>query len=314
MFRYLVMRLLALVPLLFLVSLLTFALLQFNGNDAAVARLGQDATQEQIDAQRAEWGLDRPFVVQYADWVGNALHGDLGTSFLNGASVTTVLMQRLPVTLSLALGGLLLAVAVGVPLGVLGALHAGRLGDRIATIAATIGQAVPAFWVAILLSTVFAVELGWLPATGFVGPTESIGGWLKSIALPCIALGLAAGAAFARQTRGAMIGVLQQEYIRTALATGLSRRQVVTSHGLRNASIPIVTLLGFQAAALLGGSIVVERVFALPGLGSLVVSSVVQNDMPMVMGVVMVTAVVVVIVNLAVDLSYGVLNPRVRVA
>ncbi len=215
---------------------------------------------------RTELGLDRPLLVRYGDWLGGAVTGDLGESiYTEGAKVTTALRSRLPVTLSLTLGGLLVSVAIGVPTGIYTALRAGRRGDRVLSGMASFGQAAPNFWIAAILALFFAVQRSWFPAVFFVGPTESIGRWLHSITLPSIALGLAGGAALARQTRSAMIGVLQLDYIRTALATGESRASVVYQHALKNAAVPLVTVLGFQLTALLGGSFAVERVFALPG-------------------------------------------------
>lgn len=312
MIRLVASRLLTVIPLVFLVATATFFLSQLSTIDPAEIRAGADASQEQVDAIRADMGLDRSVLEQYWDWLSDAATGDLGNSVYTNASVTSSLRQAMPVTLSLTFGALVVAGILGVVAGVVCALRAGKWTDRLVSLVATIGQAMPGFWLAQLLIFLVALKLKWLPATGFVGPTTSIGSWLRSIILPSISLGMIAAASISRQTRSSMIGVLQQEYIRTALAKGLSKRRVVFKHALKNAAIPIVTVMSFQVASLLGGSIVVERLFALRGIGAIAIDAVIRRDPDVIQGVVVVSVIVVVVVNLVLDVVYAWLNPKVR--
>ena len=312
MLRLLITRLLAAIPLMFLVGTLVFFLIQLNPVDPTAALLGDDVTLETIAEKRAELGLDRPLLTQYADWITSAATGDLGTNWFTGEEVTTELARRARVTFSVVFGSLLVAITIGVSLGVSAALKAGRWQDRLITVVSSLGIAVPNFWVAIVLAAIFAVRLRWFPALWNINRTSTITGWIWTIVLPCIALGTASSAAIARQTRSAMIGVLQQDYIRTALAKGLPVRRVVLRHALRNAAIPVVTLIGFQLSALIGGAIFVEFIFNIPGLGTLGVDSVQRKNVPVTLGFVMVTTLVVVVANILLDLSYAWLNPKVR--
>lgn len=312
--RLVLVRVVAVVPMLLLVSLATFLLLNLSRTDPAELIVGANATQAQVDAKRAELGLDEPVMQRYGEWLGDAVHGDLGTSYYGGAEVTDAMVARLPVTLSLLVGGLLVAALIGVPLGIVAARNAGGPTDRVVTTLASFGMAVPSFFLAMMLVAAFAVGRDWFPAVGYVGPTDSVVDWLRSIALPCVSLGLAASASFARQSRSAVISVLQLEYVRTARAKGLGERTVLLRHALRNASIPLVTLGAFQASAVLGQSVIVERVFALPGLGTWGAEAAVRKDIPVVLAFVMIAAITVVLVNLLADISYGLLSPKLRVA
>lgn len=312
MLKLLISRLLAAIPLMFGVATLVFFLTQLNPVDPAAVALGDDASPEAIAARRAEFGTDRPVIVQYWDWLTSAATGDLGRSWFNGESVNRLIADRAPVTLSLVLGSLLIATVVGVTFGIVAALYAGRLPDRIVTVVSSLGIAVPNFWIGIILAYYFAVQLEWFPAIWSMRRTESISGWIYSIILPCIALATSSSAAIARQSRSAMIGVLQRDYIRTAMAKGLPVRKVVSGHAMRNAAIPVVTLLGFQVSALIGGTIFIELVFNIPGLGSMGVDAVLRNNTPIVLAFVMVTTLVVVVVNIVLDMSYAWLNPKVR--
>ncbi|HWL41581.1 MAG TPA: ABC transporter permease [Ilumatobacter sp.] len=314
MTRLVIGRLLAAVPVVLLVATLVFFLAQLGTTDPAGVMLGVDATPAALAAKRAELGIDRPVVVQYADWLGDAVRGDLGTNWFNGESVTRELASRLPVTLAMAFGGLLVATVAGAGLGVFAALRAGRWQDRVITVVASLGIALPSFWVALLLAYYVGVRWRWLPAVWPSGGPGSVTGWIEALVLPCLALGCAAAAAIARQTRSSVIGVLQRDYVRAALARGFTVRRVVTHHVLRNAAIPVVTLIGFQASALIGGSLFVEFIFNVPGLGSYGVDAILRGNVPAVLGFVMVTALAVVLVNIALDLSYAVLNPKVRPA
>lgn len=312
MLRLLVARLLGAIPLMFMVGTLVFFMMQLNPVDPTAFLLGDDTTTETVERARESLGLNRPVLTQYVDWISNAATGDLGVSWFNGEEVTTLLKKRTLVTFSVALGAMAIAVVLGLTLGILAAIKAGRWQDRLVTVVSSLGIAVPNFWVAIILAAIFAVKLRWFPSIWTAGRTESLWGWVYTIILPCIALGTASSAAIARQARSAMIGVLQQDYIRTALAKGLPVRRVIFRHAMRNAAIPVVTLIGFQLSALIGGSIFVEFIFNIPGLGTLGVQAVQRNNMPVVLGFVMIATLVVVIANILLDMSYAWLNPKVR--
>ena len=313
MIRLLVSRTLAAVPLMFAVATLVFFLVQANPADPAGSILGLDATEQAVDAKRAELGLDQPLLSQYGDWLADAVRGDLGTNWFSGEEVTTELSDRIPVTLGMAFGGLLIAVVIGCSLGIVAALNAGRWQDRLITVIASLGIAMPSFWIALILAYYFAVELQWFPAVWPPGGPDGVLEWVEALVLPSVALGIAASAAIARQARSAMIGVLQRDYVRTALAKGLPVRRVIGRHAVRNAAIPVVTLIGFQVAALLGGSLFVELIFNIPGLGSYGVDAIFRGNVPALLGFVMVIALIVVLVNIVLDLSYAWLNPKVRV-
>lgn len=312
MLRLLTGRLLAAIPLMFIVATLVFFLSQANSADPAGSILGLDASEEAVAAKRAQLGVDRSLLTQYGDWLGDAVRGDLGANWFTGEEITTELKDRVPVTIALAFGGLLIAVVVGCSFGVVAALKAGRWPDRIITVVSSLGIAMPNFWIALVLAYFFAVQLGWFPAVWPPGGPDGLLGWIEALVLPSVALGVASSAAIARQTRSAMIGVLQRDYIRTALAKGLPVRRVVSRHAIRNASIPVVTLIGFQVSALLGGSLFVELIFNIPGLGTYGVDAIFRGNVPALLGFVMVIALVVALVNIALDVSYAWLNPKVR--
>jgi peptide/nickel transport system permease protein len=312
MLRLVIQRLLALIPLLFIVSVLTFSFTSLLPADPADLIVGEQGTPEQYAAVRERLGLNQPIVTRYLRWVDRAAHGDLGTSFFNSVKVTDALMQRLPTTVSLTAVSALIAIIVGFAAGIAAALRPRSLVDRFATLGATFGQAVPNFWFGLLLAAIFAVGLRWFPATGFTPITQSPWDWLRSVTLPALALGLASSAAIARQVRSSMVGVLQQDYIRAARAQGLSRRRVIFKHALKNALVPVVAVLSFQITVLLGGALIVEQVFAINGLGTLAITAVRRQDIPMIQGLVLVMVGLVVIVQLATDLIYGYLNPKAR--
>ena len=312
MLRLVFRRLLALAPLLFIVSVLTFSFTSLLPSDPVDLIIGDTGTQEQHEMVRERLGLNQPIVVRYVQWLGRAGRGDLGTSFFNSVSVTGAVMQRLPVTLSLTAVSALIAIIVGIAAGVAAALRPRSWIDRLATVGATIGQAIPNFWFGLLLVAIFAVNLRWFPATGFTPISVSPWDWLRSVTLPAVALGLSSSAAIARQVRSAMVGVLQQDYIRAARAQGLSSRRVILKHALTNAMVPVVAVLSFQITVLLGGALIVEQVFAINGLGTLAITAVRQQDIPMIQGLVLVMVGLVVIVQLATDVIYGFLNPKAR--
>jgi peptide/nickel transport system permease protein len=305
-------RLLTVPAIVLVVTFTTFTLLSLNRTDPAEQLLGPMATEAEVATKRHELGLDRPMPERYVEWLGHAVTGDLGRSLYTHDPVTTTLRERMGVTVSLTFGGLLLALVIGVPVGVGAAMRRGRSADRLSMAAVSVGQAIPSFWLATLLVLVLAVHWEIFDAVLYVNPGESVIGWLRSITLPSIALGLVAGAAIARHTRSSMVGALQQDYVRTAFAKGASRRQVVVNHALKNAAAPLVTVVGFQFALLLGGSFVIERVFALPGLGSMAVEAITRNDPAPLLGFTLFVVVVVVVVNLLMDAAHAWLDPRVR--
>jgi peptide/nickel transport system permease protein len=309
---FLLRRVFSGIVLVFVVSALMFALMSATGSDPARNIVGQTATKQQVAAKSAELGLDRPLITRYGDWLSHAVRGDLGDSWFGGDPVRTSLKDKLPVTLSIVIAGLLLSAIVSVVLGVAAAVRRGWL-DRVVQVLAVVGFAVPNFLVALLLALFVAVKWGLLPATGYTKFSESPGDWLKSITLPALALAVGATAATAQQVRGSMIDVLRMDYIRTLRSRGLSERSLLYKHALRNAAPPALTVLSLQFIGLIGGALVVEKVFGLNGIGSQVTLAAGQGDLPVVMGVVLVMVLIVVIVNLVMDVLYGWLNPKVRV-
>lgn len=311
MLRVVAHRVLVSVPLLLVVSALSFVLISFTPGDAARQILGTEAPPEAYPKLRRELGLDLPLYEQYWRWLKNAATGDLGTSLFSPESVSTLISDRLAVTLSLIIGSVVVSVILGVALGVFSALRGGAAG-RAADAFALIGFAIPEFWLGVQLIVLFAVQLRWFPATGYVPLTESPVDWLRSLVLPITALSLGAVAAIGKQTREAMLDALASEHIRMAWANGVPARSIIFKHALRNASLPVVTVVGLLAVGLLGGTIVVENVFALPGVGSLAVTAATQHDLPLIQGIAACFTILVVVVNLLVDLAYSWLNPRVQ--
>ncbi|WP_308116913.1 ABC transporter permease [Pseudonocardia sp. WMMC193] len=314
MLRYTVRRVLMIVPLLFLVSLGVFALVLMIPGDPAITIAGENATEAQIEATRERLGLNDPLLVQYAGWAGNALTGDLGSSLFSNESVVGAIAGRFPVTLSVTFAAMVIALLIAVPAGIVAALRRGRWQDRAATLFASVGISLPNFWVGILLIMAFALAFPIFPAVGYTPLSEGVGPWVVGLVLPGITLGTTLAAEITRQLRGSLSDTLQKDFIRTARANGLRPGAVIGRHGLKNAAVPVVTVLGFQIGFLLGGSVIVERVFGLPGLGDLAIRAVLQRDIPMIQGIVVVAALIVMLVNLVVDLSYGWLNPKVRQA
>jgi peptide/nickel transport system permease protein len=309
--RVVARRLLLAVPLLFIVSILSFVLVSLTPGDAAQQILGVEATPEQYAALRHAMGLDRPLYTQYWHWLQNALHGDFGVSLITSQPVTQAIDQRLPVTASLIVGALLLTTILGVSIGAFSAVRGGIAG-RFVDAFALAGFALPSFWLGAALIALFAVRLHWFPATGYVPFAESPDKWFLALVLPVIALALHSVAAIAKQTRESMLDALSSEYVRMARASGVSRSSIVMRHAFKNASIRVATILGLLTVGLLGGTVFVESVFALPGLGSLAVSSSLGHDLPMIQGVVVYFTVIVVVVNLLIDLAYTWLDPRLR--
>lgn len=313
MYRTILVRSLLAVPLVVLVSIMAFALVHLMPGSASETILGDGATPETVAELDAQLGLDRPIVEQYVDWAGHAVHGDFGRSLISEREVSTTLARGVPVTLWIAVAGLLFAVVVGVVAGIGAALARGGWLDKVVSLTAATGLAIPSFWLAVLLAYWVGVRLEWLPAVGYTAPSESMTGWVKSLILPGISLGLGSAAVISRQMRSALLDVLDRPYIRTARSKGLSPSRVIVVHGLKNALTPVVTVIGFQASVMLGGAFVVEQVFGMPGIGGFSVKAVLDQDIPIIQGVVMVTALVVILVNVVVDVSYAVFDPRVRV-
>ena len=314
MLQLIARRLLIMVPVVFMVSVLVFGLLLLVPGDPAVTLSGENPSPEQIQATRDRLGLDDPIITQYGRWAGDAVTGDLGTSLFSSLKVTTSIGQRLPATLSLAAGGILVALVVGLPAGIAAAIYRGRWPDRMLGLGAASGLAMPNYFLGMLLVLFFAKWNRWFPATNFIPLTDNPVLWLKHLVLPCITLGLVSAAVITRQLRSSLIGVLSQDYVRTARAKGLRQRSVILKHSLKNAAVPVVTVLGSQVAFLLGGSVIVERVFRIPGVGDLVVTAVLKRDLPVIQGVVVMTTLIVLAANLLVDVAYGWLNPKVRVS
>ena len=312
MLAYIARRVLATIPVMGVVALFVFSLLYIAPGDPAAVIAGDQASPADVERIRQNLGLDRPFLVRFGEWVWQILHGDLGTSIFTNLPVTTMIAQRFEPTLSLMAITLCFAVAVAVPIGVLAAWKAGTWIDRVIMAFAVFGFSVPVFVIAYLLAFLFALELEWLPVQGYTPLSEGIWPWLEHLILPAIALGCVYIALIARITRAAMLEVLQQDYIRTARAKGVGQRGILFVHALKNASVPIVTVIGIGIALLIGGAVVTESVFAIPGLGRLTVDAILRRDYPLIQGVVLLFSFIYVLVNLAIDLLYTLLDPRIR--
>ena len=293
-------------------TLLVFALEQITPGGAAEAAAGPTATPQQIAALRHQMGLDQPIPVQYASWLWNLAHGDFGLSVINRQDVGLSIRQRLPVTIELTLAALLVALVIGIPLGILSAARRQSRLDGAVRAGSGLGLAVPEFVLAMFAVDIFALQLGWLPPTGFTPLSESVGGNLQGLILPALTLGSGAAAIVTRQTRSAMVEVMDSPFMRTAWALGLSRSQIYFRFALKNALISVITVVGLIAGALLGVAVLIERVFVIPGMGSMLVDGVTQKDFPVMQGVTAVFIAIVILINLAVDMSYVVLDPRIR--
>ena len=310
--RYVVRRVGALAVALFFVSLLVFVVVRVLPGDPALIILGLEANEDSVARVRQALGLDRPVPVQYVRWVAHALRGDLGRSIQYDLPVGSLILSRLNVTLPLTLLAAFFMIAAAIPLGVFAATRHRRWGDYLTMTLSQLGVAVPGFWAGLLLILLFSVRLGWVQAGGFDGWGEGIWRGLRSLLLPAVALGLFQFAVLARTTRSAVLEVLREEYVKTARAKGVAERVVLFRHALRNALIPIVTVAGIQLGQLLAGSIILESVFYLPGLGRLTLAAISARDLPVVQGVVLFVASMIVTVNAAVDILYGILDPRIR--
>jgi peptide/nickel transport system permease protein len=312
MFAYVVRRVLATIPVMAVVALFVFSLLYIAPGDPAAVIAGDQATPADVERIRASLGLDRPYLVRFGAWVWDILRGDLGVSIFTNLPVSTMIRQRIEPTLSLMVVTLLLAISIAVPMGVVAAWKAGTLIDRAVMIFAVLGFSVPVFVVGYLLAYIFALELDWLPVQGYTSFSEGFWPWMENLILPAIALGGVYIALIARITRATMLEVLQQDYIRTARAKGAGQGSILFLHALKNAAVPIVTVIGIGIALLIGGAVVTESVFAIPGLGRLTVDAILRRDYPVIQGVILLFSFVYVLVNLAVDLLYTLFDPRIR--
>src|SRR5262245_50437101 len=299
---------------LVVISLIVFAGFRAIPGDPARVLAGTDADDAGLAAIREKYGLTDPLAVQYVRWAGLALRGDLGESIRTRQSVAWTVATKLPITIELACLSVLIAVVIAIPAGVFAAVRRNTLWDLTASAASLCGVSIPNFWLGIMLILLLSVRLGWLPASGFVPWWEDPIANLSRMVMPAVVLGTALAAVLMRQTRNAMIEVLSADYIRTARAKGLAQRGVVFRHAIRNALIPVVTILGLQTGALMGGAVVTEQIFVVPGFGRLIVEAVFTRDYPLVQGVVLITASSYVLINLLVDVSYSFLNPRIRIA
>ena len=310
--RYVVRRVAAFVATLFFVSLLVFVVIRVLPGDPALVIMGTEGSPEVAAKLRQSLGLDRPIPVQYAEWLARALMGDLGTSIQYDVPVGRLIASRLPVTLPLTAMAAVFMVVAAIPLGLYAATHHRRAGDYAAMVVSQLGIAVPSFWLGLLLILSFSVHLGWMRSGGFDGWAEGVGAGLRSLLLPAFALGFFQAAVLVRATRSSVLDVLREDYVRTARAKGVRERLIIAKHTLRNAMIPILTVAGIQLGQLMAGSIILESVFALPGLGRLALGAITARDLPVVQGVALFVASSIVLINFAVDMLYAVLDPRIR--
>jgi peptide/nickel transport system permease protein len=304
----------AAIIVLFLGSALVFFGIRALPGDPATVLAGQEASQEAIEAIRHDYGLDRPLPVQYVDYLGRTLQGDLGRSTQDKLPVADIIIERLPITIELSLLAIAVAIAIGVLTGIVAAVRRGRFADYMATGFGLVGLSVPHFWLGLLAILLFSVTLRWLPASGYVPFTQDPVGNLERMLLPALVLGTGFAAVLMRQTRSAMLGALSADYVRTARSKGLAERRVVGLHALRNSLTTVVTVLGLQVGVLISGAVVTEQIFVIPGFGKLTVDAVATRNYPVIQAVVLVTVVAYVLVNLCVDILYAVLNPRVRLS
>jgi peptide/nickel transport system permease protein len=312
MFAYIVRRILATIPVMAVVALFVFSLLHLSPGDPAVIIAGDTATLEDIARIREKLGLDQPLYIQFGTWVWDLLHGDLGISIFTNLPVSKLVAQRVEPTIALTISTLIISVLAAIPMGVLAAWKAGSWIDRMVMIFAVIGFSVPVFVLAYLLIYVFAISTDLLPVQGFVSIRDGFLPFLSHITMPSLALAIVYIALIARMTRASMLDVLAQDYIRTAHAKGLANDKVLVGHALKNAAIPIVTIIGIGVALLISGVVVTETVFAIPGLGRLTVDAILRRDYPIIQGIILIFSAAYVLINLIVDLSYTFLDPRIR--
>ena len=309
---YILGRALTLLPVMLVVAVVVFLIARFTPGDPIRVLLGEDARPEQVQALRQLHGLDAPLPVQFGLWISRALRGDLGRSLYNRLPVTRMIWQHVGPTVMLSLLALAVALAIGIPIGIASAVYRNSWLDQASLTLVMLGAAVPSFWLGLTLIVVFAVNLGWLPSSGFRPPDEGLWRSLRYLMLPALALGVPNSALIIRFVRGSLLDVIATDYVRTARAKGLAERAVIFRHALRNALVPILTVVGLTFAALMGGAVVTETVFSIPGIGQLVVQSVLRRDYPVIQGVTLIVAASYVLINLLVDVLYLVVDPRVK--
>lgn len=312
MTRYIVRRLLLLIPVLIIVGIIVFSLMHLTPGDPVSVMLGREATVEQEEALRSQLGLDEPIHIQFIEWVSGVIRLDFGDSLFLGMPVTEALLERAQPTGLLTIYSMIIAILIALPAGIIAAVRPNSLVDRLLMVMSISGTAVPGFFFGILLILLFAVRLGWLPSGGYADLGDGLGDHLRYMILPSFTLGFSAAGLMARLVRSTMLDVLNQEYVRTAYAKGLRERQVVIRHALRNTMIPALTVIGILLANMLGGAVVIETVFNIPGMGRLVVQSVTRRDFPVVQAAVLVVATIEVVVMLLIDIAYVFIDPRIR--
>ena len=300
------------VIILVLISIFTFLLVSFIPGDPVYAMLGEEVSQEEYDRVFHELKLDQPVIVRYFSWLGDALHGDFGQSTQFHGPTVDVLAERIPITMFFSLSAFVISIPLGILFGVISAVYRGKPADTIVTLLANITACLPQFWIALLVMYIFAMRLGWLPSYGFTWFSEDLALGIRQTIMPLFCLALGGIATTTRQTRSSMLEVIRQDYVRTARSKGLSRRKVIFLHALKNALIPVITILGMRLGSMLAGSMFVESVFNIPGMGSLFVIAIQSRDIPVVQACVLVTALVSCIINLLTDILYAVVDPRVR--
>jgi peptide/nickel transport system permease protein len=312
--QFVLRRIAVAIPLMLLVTLAAFSLTWLLPGDAAYAIGGIDATPEEIAYIRDRLDLDQPFYERYGRWVGDAVQGDFGTSALTEQSVTAEIKRRVPITASIAIGALVMATVVGAAIGLLQGAFPGRWPDRILLAVVSGGLAMPGFWLATLLVSFFAVRWQWFPSVGYTSLRDSPTGWFRHAFLPMVTLAVVTWSEVARQLRTGLVDVLDQDYIRAAQARGLSRTRVMGKHALKNAALPTITILGVRLGLLIAGSVIVESIFGIPGLGAYALAAIQSHDVPVIQAVVVVSAAAVITLSVIVDIAYGFLNPKVKVA
>jgi peptide/nickel transport system permease protein len=312
MYAYILRRILATIPVMLIVAFIVFSLLYLTPGDPAAVIAGEHATAEDIARIRANLGLNDPFLLRFGSWIASIMQFDLGTSLLTNMPVSQMIGQRIEPTLSLMLPTLMLAVCIAVPLGVIAAWRAGTKVDHFITVFAVLGFSVPVFVVGYALVWSFSLKLGWLPVQGYAPIGQGVSRWFQHLVLPCLTLSSAYIALITRITRTAVLEVLQQDYIRTAEAKGVGRRAILFVHALKNASVPIITVIGIGVALLIGGAVVTESVFAIPGLGRLTMESIMRRDYPVIQAIVLLFSISYVLVNLLIDIAYTFVDPRIR--
>jgi peptide/nickel transport system permease protein len=311
--EYVIRRLISMIPVLFIVSLISFGLLYVLPGDPAIAMLGEEiGNADTYDSLRRELGLDQPIWVQYGRWAGRLVQGDLGTSIRTGEPVSSILLDRAPVSIYVGFAGMLVGIAIGLPAAIFSAVRPGSRLDISSTVLGLAGIAIPGFWLALILIYIFGVYLRWLPPSGYTPPGEDLGLSLKMLIMPAIVLGTSSAAVIMRQARSSLIEVMEQDYITVARAKGVLERRVIASHAMKNAMIPVFTIIGLQVGNLVSGAAIAETVFAIPGVGRAAVDAIFFRDYPVLQGAVLMLTLAVMLANLLTDLTYGYLDPRIR--